>query len=286
MNKGIYKNINRLIFKNRFKIILFHFKRFFKIPNSPEWYGLKEYFLKLIEVDGKQINEDKRHYYTQINSLIFKLRKRPSSDISVFGQVFEEKEYDVVLNKYASVFKNKPQTIIDAGSNIGLTSLYFYSKLKNSEIIAIEPDDENFKILQYNLETNLVNANALKAGLWSKNTYLKLIKDFRDKKEWSVRVEESESEGLLAVTISSLLKDHKWETIDILKIDIEGAEKEVFTAEQTDVSFLSKTKCIAIEIHDEFNCRDEINTILHNYNFDCFKSGELTIGINKMLLNK
>ena len=80
------------------------------------------------------------------------------------------------------------------------------------------------------------------------------------------------------------MQEYKFETIDILKIDIEGSEKEVFTGANADVSFLSKTKCIAVEIHDEFDCRDAIYSILTKYNFKYFDSGELTIGINQSFL--
>jgi len=141
-----------------------------------------------------------------------------------------------------------------------------------------------FEVLKYNIDKNNVNATLLKAGLWSNTTYLKIVNDFRDKKEWATRVEETENEGLRAVTINSLIQEYKWNVIDILKIDIEGAEKETFTSSKADVSFLGKTKCIAIEIHDEFNCREDINAILKQYHFKCFNSGELTIGINQKLL--
>jgi hypothetical protein len=67
-------------------------------------------------------------------------------------------------------------------------------------------------------------------------------------------------------------------------MDIEGSEKEVLTSPKSDVSYLAKTKCIAIEIHDEFDCREAIYEVLRRHNFDFFNSGEFTIGINQSLL--
>lgn len=280
-----FKNRHRVSIKNFIKLLIFQLKRVFKIRNTPEWYGLKEVFLKLIHVDGKMIHEDKDFYYNELKNLHFKLRKRPSSDISVFGQIFEEEEYQIVIQTYIENFKENPKNILDAGSNIGLTTLYFNNKLNSANIICVEPDDDNFDILKYNLNSNRIEANLYKAGLWSKNTNLKIINDFRDKKEWSVRVKESETGDLKAITIHTLLEEHQWKFIDILKIDIEGAEKEVFNALNSNLSFLKKTKCIAIEIHDEFNCRQEIYDILNKYHFKCCSSGELTIGVNQQLLS-
>ena len=179
----------------------------------------------------------------------------------------------------------KKLNIIDAGSNIGLTSVYLSKHFPDSKFITVEPDSSNFDSIVYNLETNgILDAVKVKGGLWSRNTNLELVNDFRDQKEWAIRVEETQEVGdLKAFSIQHLMKENQLETIDILKMDIEGSEKEVFTGAKADVSFLSNTKCIAIEIHDEFDCREAIYKILKDYNFDFFESGELTIGINKNL---
>jgi len=189
-----------------------------------------------------------------------------------------------LVETYQKYFPDdKKLNVIDAGSNIGLTSVYLSKYFKDSKFITIEPDTSNFESVSYNLQANgIKNVAKIKGGLWSKNTNLKLVHDFRDQKDWSIRVEETQETGdLMAFSIQHLIQENQFETIDILKIDIEGSEKEVFTGAAADVSFLSKTKCIAIEIHDEFDCRESINTILEHYNFKFFVSGELTIGINQ-----
>jgi len=139
--------------------------------------------------------------------------------------------------------------------------------------------------LSFNLESNSIqNVQKIKGGIWSKNASLKLISDFRDKSDWCFRVEETdEKTDLEAFSIPYLIKKFDWNTIDILKIDIEGSEKQIFTDPTSDISFLAITKCIAIEIHDEFNCREAIYVILKQFNFEIFNTGELTIGVNMNL---
>ena len=70
----------------------------------------------------------------------------------------------------------------------------------------------------------------------------------------------------------------------MLKVDIEGAEKEIFT-DSTKCNFLDITKIIAIEIHDEFGIRDDIYKVLHQYGFLIFEANETTIGINKKFIS-
>lgn len=251
------------------------------------------YFNYLIWFDGKIIIDKPEYLVGRFNSISqehIKLRKLPSSDFDVFHQIFFWNEYSPVLDLYEQYFgpvKEKKINIIDAGSNIGLTTRFFINHINSANIICLEPDIENFKILDFNIsETRSHNIKKLNAALWSKNTKVEVINDFRDRSDWAKRVKEVDSEGgITAFTLSELLKDNKWNLIDILKIDIEGGEKEIFNPRKSDLSFLNITKCLAIEIHDEFNCRLEINKILEEYGFRYYKKGELTIAINQDYLN-
>ncbi len=67
----------------------------------------------------------------------------------------------------------------------------------------------------------------------------------------------------------------------LFKIDIEGGEKYLFEDEKQVRDFLSKTRFIAIEIHDEYDIRDKINGCLKDSGFEYFTTGDLTIGRNK-----
>lgn len=282
-------NLYRLDSTNKILVLQYLFKRILHIKISEKERQINEYYFHLISFNGFLKKETEKEFVANYPNfgVTIKLRKRPSSDLNVFAQIYQYHEYKPLVAFFKKHFPNdKNLTIIDAGSNIGLTSIYLSKDFPDSNFIVIEPDSSNFASLTYNLERNgIKNALKIKGGLWSKNTNLKIVNDFRDKNDWSIRVEETNEEAdLKAFSISYLMKENKLEVIDILKIDIEGSEKEVFTGLDADISFMSKTKCIAIEIHDEFDCRDTIYKILKEYNFDFFESGELTIGINHRFL--
>ena len=282
-------NLHRLNSANQILVLKYLLKRILRLKTSEKERQINEYYFHLINFNGFLKQENDNNFvsnYPDFEALI-KLRKRPSSDLNVFAQIYQYQEYKPLVETFQKHFTNdKILNIIDAGSNIGLTSVYLSKYFPNSNFITIEPDTSNFDNVTYNLEANgIQNAVIIKGGLWSKNTNLKLVNDFRDKNDWSIRVEETKEVGnLKAFSVNYLMEKNQFETIDILKIDIEGSEKEVFTGSNADVSFLSKTKCIAIEIHDEFDCREAINQILTRYNFKFFESGELTIGINQNLI--
>ncbi|WP_105196990.1 FkbM family methyltransferase, partial [Flavobacterium columnare] len=232
------------------------------------------------------VSEDSEKYKVRLfdSKVDLYIRKLPSSDVKVFGQVFRGNEYKKVVDLYRDFFGTTPQYIIDAGGNVGYTSVYFKSIFPKVNLAIIEPSSTNFCMIKKNFTLNNTEAYLFKGGLWNKNTSLKIVRDFRDRSDWAVRVEESCYEtDIKAFTVDFVLEKSKFENIDIFKIDIEGSEKQIFS-KKASIDFLKKTKCIAIEIHKEFDCSKDIITILENYGFELTYFGELTIGINQKLI--
>lgn len=281
--------LHRLDISNKLLILKYLFKRALHLKTTEKERMVNEFYFNLIRLNGflKEDNpKDFVAHYPNFNATI-KLRKRPSSDLNVFNQVFEYKEYQPVVEVFKKNFPSVSKlNFIDAGSNVGLTSVFFSKFFPGSRYINIEPDTSNFETMSYNLSANSIESvEKVKGGVWSTNSYLKIVSDFRDKNDWSFRVEETLGPtDIKAFSINHLIEKNDFSFIDILKMDIEGSEKEVLTSPKADVSYLSKTKCIAIEIHDEFDCREAIYEVLRKYNFTFFNSGELTIGINQSLL--
>lgn len=215
------------------------------------------------------------------NNIEIKLRKR-SSDIDVFGQIFLSGEYKIVAG--LAVLNNiEVKNIVDCGANIGLASVYFNSFFPDATIISVEPDEENFKMLQHNA-VGIKNSKTLKQAIWFEKTELASGRKFRDKRDWSVTVEEITDEtdkehAIKGITLNEIYSDFNLEYIDILKIDIEGAERHIFL-NPDNCEFLKRTKIIALEIHDEFDIRNQINQLLSSFGFYIFESNETTIGVN------
>lgn len=207
-----------------------------------------------------------------------------SSDRKVCFQIFHRDEYKSLVNIYNQLFAGPAQLIIDLGANIGLTSIYLSEFYPNASIVAIEPFLESADIAEINLSRHQTKFKIIRGGAWNKNTSLSLKRDFRDGKEWSINLFENINGDIKGYSLFELLNQYK-QNIDILKIDIEGGEKILFEDECYVNSFLKNVKCIAIEIHDEFECRETIYKFLKQNGFIYFESGETTIGINKNFIN-
>lgn len=219
----------------------------------------------------------------------YKILIRPrTSDLEVFFQILIEMEYKKLINMILDKKKKEDiKIILDAGSNIGLASIFFKMQFKNSKIISVEPDRDNFKMMQKNFKLNtLDNAYSYQSALWSKNADVSLSNDFRDGKEWSFHVKEKEAQTektVQGVTLEKLLLEY--DMVDLIKIDIEGAEWEILNDYGTQVVLKNKVKFFAIEIHEEFGKPADLIAILSSLGFECSESGEYTIGYNTHLIN-
>lgn len=240
----------------------------------------REHIAKTIHLSGRNLTDSKDYHLVTEENLEYKLRK-VSSDYEVFKQVVINEEYQPLID-YFHLNNIRPRTIIDCGANIGLTSIQFAKQFVECKIIAVEPDKSNTELLLHNTK-EFPGINVINKAIWSTVKILKLDRGFRDGKDWSLRTIESSSNGydeVETITIDDLIDEYKIKNIDLLKIDIEGAEAELFKNEKN-YQFLEKVSCIAIEIHSECIDKKIIESILLNNSFILFNSGELTIGIKK-----
>ncbi|PCH91397.1 MAG: hypothetical protein COB85_09150 [Bacteroidetes bacterium] len=262
----------------------------YTLPNFHIYLRQKHFFDNIYSAGGKIMNNG-------INSIIdtknceeictYKIIiRKNTSDHLVFTQVLINNEYksliDIVSNNQKA---ESVKYIIDAGSNIGLTSLYFTSYYDEAKIIALEPDEHNFKVLQDNIKLNdLKNIVTINAALWNNNNdELTIDKSFRDGREWSRAVIPGNvnDSNIQLLTIMDIINKYSWPYIDIMKMDIEGAEKFIFQDPEQVRQFLSKIKFLAIEIHDELNIKKHILSQLAANNFELNEVGETVVGFNK-----
>ena len=183
------------------------------------------------------------------------------ADAAIFDEVFLNLDYEYELNF-------KPEFIIDCGANIGLASIYFKNIYPDVTIIAIEPDKSNYNMLIKNVE-NYPDIYCINAGIWNKETFLKVEDKFNKGAACYICSEVSPDfpGAVKSYSISDILKIYNQTEIDILKIDVEGSEKEIFQSGYEE--WLPKTKSIMIELHDYFNkgCSKSFFTALINYDF-------------------
>lgn len=202
-------------------------------------------------------------------------RSGESSDMNVLDHIF-------LCDDYAVVRDIAPmRTIIDLGANVGFSSAYFLTCFPSATLVAVEPDPSNADLCKRNLEKYGSRALVVEGAAWSVRSKLAISRGtYRDGREWTTQVAgpATESTGKELIVegwdIPSLIQLTGSNEIDLLKIDIERSESEIFGP--TAQAWLPSVKNICIELHDE-ECEAIFFSALANSDYDLSHSGELTI---------
>jgi FkbM family methyltransferase len=143
-------------------------------------------------------------------------------------------------------------TIIDLGAHIGMAAAWFNIHAPQATLYCIEADEANYEILVKNLRPGIDTGRviAIHAAINNTNDLVYLQRSARSyNSQLSTAITNFPVKG---IRMQQLLHDYHITHIDILKIDIEGAESLLFN---DDVSWLKITSAIIIEIHSEENLR-------------------------------
>jgi FkbM family methyltransferase len=190
----------------------------------------------------------------------FCIRQGTSDSIEAF--------YTIVRQTYGRYLPSEPpQFILDAGANIGTTAAWFLSRFPASKLVAVEPDSSNFALLQRNCDPFESRVSLVRAALWPTPANFSLRKgcDYN-----AIQVAESPDGECPGVTISMLMRQFGFPRIDLFKCDIEGAERELFSAGSD--QWLPQTRFIAVETHGA-DCLDAVleATSRHGFYYQRFR---------------
>lgn len=166
--------------------------------------------------------------------------RKGTSDVETF--------YSIVIRRSYPIVERSIRTVVDAGANVGYSTAFFSAAYPNATIIAIEPARQNLEILEQNLR-ELSNVRLSPCALAGTSGQLFLEDAAAD--SWAFRFSEEPktTDAVKALTIDDVMAEHALEHIDILKMDIEGGEREVFLNAG---AWLERVGCLYVETHDRF----------------------------------
>lgn len=164
-----------------------------------------------------------------------------TSDWYVLDEIFIEKEYAPFVNEQP----DNVRTIVDLGSNIGMTVRLWQEQFPTARIVAAEPDEQNVEMIHRNIGPN---ATIIRACIGGSNRKVQLD---RSGLSWTFRMTETgsgtEKQTVDAITVAKLLTEQNLTgSIDLLKCDIEGAEAEVFAK---CAEWIPRVRYLVVELH-------------------------------------
>lgn len=164
------------------------------------------------------------------------------------NELFIDETYKFVTPKTSPL-------IIDCGSNIGLSIIYFKRLYPEAKVIGFEPDKDIFEKLQYNVgKFNLLNIELHQKAIWINNEPLL----FQQNGSLGGHITSNESSNTIKIE-TTRLRDLLHQKVDFLKIDIEGPEFEVLKDCE---SQLNNVENIFIEYHSFHHNEQMIGELL------------------------
>ena len=177
---------------------------------------------------------------------------RPAEpQLASFRRIFADREYDVPVREAEEALRDRYQAIlsrgrkpviVDAGAYVGAASLWFGAKFPQAHIVAVEPDPENFSLLERNLSTS-GSFVPIQAAIGGETGRVRLVPAAES---WATQVERSEA-GVELITMNEAFAAVAKGEPFIAKINVEGFEADIFKG---DLEWLDKVAMLFIEPHD------------------------------------
>lgn len=244
MKRLFYKLLYSItIFRNPLASLRFfrNLIRFRKAKNKPA--SIEDTNYKIL-INGKKIDLNLRTF---------------TGDIDIFYEVFWEQCYKIPTSLKINQYRN----IVDLGANVGLASIYFKTLHPTAKIFAVEMEPDNYLQLEKNI-LRFKHTYPIFGAIYDEQ---KNITISNTEFAYNFRIGESNDNDAFTVatlTMHDLMANHQIEEIDLLKIDIEGAEQRILGYNN---EWLSKVNSILIELHAPYTIED-LKKDLVPFNFE------------------
>jgi FkbM family methyltransferase len=163
------------------------------------------------------------------------------SDFRVLRQVLGRRRIAVPLARSSDL-------VLDAGANVGYASILFSLLYPAATVVGIEPDRANCEMFRKNCAA-YPSVRLLEGAVWPRKTTLSITNP--GAASWALEVGEAatpDAGHVRAYTIPEIIDLHGGRRVNLLKLDIEGAEQALF-AEGAD-EWLPRVDVIVVELHD------------------------------------
>lgn len=207
-----------------------------------------KYYVRYKIIKSTKILQDENVTFLELNNG-FKFYS--DSNRTVIYQMLIEQFFGNVYEKRYEL--KEKDVVVDVGAHIGTFTIKAAKEVGNEgKVIAIEPEENNLKLLKRNVEINgLKNVIIVQKGIWSEKDEMRLYLSDYSICHSLVCEDTDKSVDIEVDTIDNILNELKVNKVDFIKMDIEGAEIEALKGAKETLE--NNNVKIAIAAYHEIN---------------------------------
>lgn len=172
--------------------------------------------------------------------------------------------WDTFVGRYhappASV-ASSARRVWDLGANIGLTALDLAELCPHASLTAVELDAGNAELAQSNIATIGHRCELIEGAVWTQDG--RVFYDGAPGDEHGFRVLSRSDQGrsVAAISLDTLLERQGGAPVDYVKMDVEGAERELLSR---NTQWAAHVRCLNVEVHEPYSvgeCRRDLERL-------------------------
>lgn len=173
--------------------------------------------------------------------------RRRTGDFFILHEIFT-----CAIYRIPEKWVGRMETVVDLGANVGLTTQFFAQFFPEARYVCVEPNPANTKVLRRNVAWLGTRAEVIEAAVtdYSGQT---AFDDAQPSYDGHIAPAGQTGRMVRCCTLEEIVTSCGLDRIDLLKIDIEGAEREVL---RSSAACLRKVGTIIIELHGNYSLSD------------------------------
>jgi FkbM family methyltransferase len=229
-----------------------------RLPNYIRRFGLLNGLCMAVRIEQKLPRASAVSDQIMVSNLKFPVHlRRTVADHATFWQCIVQDQYRfqdfpqserLFADYQSAIDRGERPLVIDCGANIGLATLWFAHALPLAKIVAIEPDQDNLDILSKNLTPFGERITVLRGAIWSRPGHVRIENPEAGSASFRVtNCHETAPGAVRTYTIPEICRQMGAERPFVVKMDIEGAQGEVFSQAN---EWVGETSMLVLELDD------------------------------------
>lgn len=171
---------------------------------------------------------------------------------------------DTFCEGFAPPVPDRCETVIDLGGNIGLATIFLARRLPNIRVHVVEPFADNVRMIEKNLQGLIRQGRCTvqQGAMWQADEMIEVLPPPLPGSYGAVRVRSGNGDNRVeGMTMETLIDRSGFERVDMVKMDVEGAEAGMFRAGS---DWLHRTRALAVEFHGNARAECDFDRVVQD----------------------